>query len=133
MSANKSSEFNTTEIFLGNSSEQPLKYTEDYSDILHFILTSVLRPPLMIFGIIGNLLNIIILCKYKARHTRAAIRLLIAMSAMDLTQLSVRIILIILEWIKSVTLIMATIAAYYRCYIKYVLQTGIIHLYSFIS
>ena len=94
---------------------------DEISQMLHIILTKVLRPPVMIFGIVGNLLNILILSRHKSRRTRSAITFLIAMSAMDLVQLTVQLIFVILEWIKAFSFVTATISTYYRCYVKYVL------------
>ena len=103
-----------------NQTQRPFHRSEDYSEVVQLILTKIVRPPVMIFGIIGNLLNILILARHKSRRTRSAMTFLIAMSAMDLTQLIVQIIFVILEWIKAFSVVTATIMTYYRCYVKYV-------------
>ena len=88
-------------------------------DLVNEVLTKFIRPPILSFGIIGNILNLIILLRQKSHRTRSIIAFLIAMSLMDLILLYFQSMFTLLEFLKTISLQLATIDAYYRCYIWY--------------
>ncbi len=92
---------------------------KDQSDLIHEVLTKFIRPPILCFGIIGNILNLIILLRQKSRRTQSTIAFLTAMSLMDLIVLCFQSVFTLLEFLKTLSLQLATIDAYYRCYIRY--------------
>ena len=100
-----------------NSSQYDVQ--EDYSDTVHWILLKFLRPPVLIFGIIGNILNLIILFKHKSRRTRSTIAFLSALSIMDLFLLIIQSIFIVLELLRTMFPMFKSFLSYYRCYIRY--------------
>ena len=101
-----------------NSSNFNMVQNRDYSDLVQDVLTRFIRPPFLIFGIIGNIINLIILLHHRSKRTRSALVLLEAMSLMDLILLFVQSIYIVLEWLKSSSFPLATIETYYRCYLR---------------
>ena len=125
--------FSIAESSLSNLSDSFEIRNEDYSFKVQEILTKFIRPPVLIFGICGNILNLIILVRHRSPRTRSAIAFIITMSLMDLVLLCVQLIYIIFGWIKSVSLLLATIATYYRCFIRYLLfiKFSFIQFFSF--
>ena len=103
---------------ISNSTNFNTGQNRDYSDLVHDVVTRFIRPQFLIFGIIGNILNLIVLLKHKSKRTLSALELLEAMSLMDLILLFVQSIYIVLEWLKSSSLTLATIETYYRCYLR---------------
>ena len=112
--------FSILEIVENNISNSTSSFSnQDFSDVLQIVLLKYCRPPVLIFGIFGNILNLIVLFKHKSRRTRSAISFLTALSIMDLFLLFFQSSFIFLEWMKTILLQLSTIAVYYRCYIRY--------------
>ena len=104
---------------VANTSSSISDQNSDISDIIQKILSKFIRAPVLIFGIIGNILNLIILFRHKSRRTRSAIAFLFAMSMMGLMLLWIHTIQIILEYVKPISFHLITLATNYRCYIRY--------------
>ena len=101
-----------------------------FCDIAHVVLVNIIQPPIMLFGIGGNLLNIIILSQDNSLIISPAIKFLISMSIMDLSGLTIGLLYTILEWCKYLSLILRTSFAYYSCYIEYALNDNFNQLYE---
>ena len=93
--------------------------------ILQIILFKILIWPVVIFGICGNLLNIIILSKrsfsfLKRVRSCSTLIFLISMSIMNLLGLCFYLIQLIFELVKTSSFLTGAIFVYYSVYIKYV-------------
>ena len=93
--------------------------TSRYYDMFHLILLRIVRPPVVIFGIAGNIVNIIILWKNIKLRKTSAIKILLAMSIMDLFSLILILAYAFLEWIKTTAFLYGIIFIYYSLYLKY--------------
>ena len=92
----------------------------DYHTVVHFLLLQLLRPAFIIVGIGGNILNIIIIKSLIQNSSSQSMKLLIALSMMDLSLLSLFFLHEILGWIKELALVSAVIFVYFSCFVKYV-------------
>lgn len=118
----------TTEPYLVFMNQVLFWRAEDLIEFAHLILIKLSKPSVAICGIFGNILNIIILYKYKALRNSTARSFLIAMSAMDLSQLVCTTISAILEWVAIRSHIVDQISVFYGCYIEYDFQTNIFYV-----
>ena len=106
----------TSEVYQYNQTQ--LSIPIDYTFIIHFIVFKVMRPPVLLFGVIGNILNILVLSKGNLFLIGPTGKLLISMSTMDTIILCLSLAYSIGEWTKSLNLVLATIFVYYSCFIR---------------
>jgi hypothetical protein len=98
---------------------------------LERVISMYITPVVILFGIVGNLLNILILTRKHAKGS-SAMTMLCALSIMDMLVLLVQVPYIVMEYVDRLDKLVFIANAYFVCFIRYMSMDACVYICMYI-